>query len=353
MGESSSSGYIGTGLRDLRPLESPLKVIPYRHVLPTSPHTSHSPLPANDAVPVVERQRQKASPFLKALAGSMGGLVEAIALQPVDTIKTRMQILPTSYPSMIKTAQKIASEESVPALWKGLTPFATHLFSKYALRFGTNAAFQSILTDSETGKLSSSRRLLAGLGAGVTEAILIVTPFDVVKVRLQAQHGMDKANLKYQGPLDAARKIISQEGVGALWSGVTPTIYRNGIQQATMFFLKTWIDDNVLGVQKSLTKDGQETRQPQIWQSMASGFMASCPGLVMTNPLDIVKTRLALQANAGRPVYSGVAHALYTIATKEGVRKLYNGLLPRLLRVPPGMAITWGVSDQLVQWVER
>lgn len=48
-----------------------------------------------------------------------------------------------------------------------------------------------------------------------------------------------------------------------------------------------------------------------------------------------------------------MAHALYTIATKEGVRKLYNGLLPRLLRVPPGMAITWGVSDQLVQWVER
>jgi len=152
MGESSSSGYIGTGLRDLRPLESPLKVIPYRHVLPTSPHTSHSPPPSDDAIPVVERQRQKASPLLKALAGSMGGLVEAIALQTVDTIKTRMQILPTSYPSMIKTAQKIASEESVPALWKGLTPFATHLFSKYALRFGTNAAFQSILTDSETGK---------------------------------------------------------------------------------------------------------------------------------------------------------------------------------------------------------
>lgn len=147
------------------------------------------------------------------------------------------------------------------------------------------------LRPAHAGKLSSSRRLLAGLGAGVTEAILIVTPFDVVKVRLQAQHGMDKANLKYQGPLDAARKIISQEGMGALWSGVTPTIYRNGIQQATMFFLKTWIDDNVLGVQKSLTKDGQETRQPQIWQSMASGFMASCPGLVMTNPLDIVKVR--------------------------------------------------------------
>lgn len=31
------------------------------------------------------------------------------------------------------------------------------------------------------GQLDSKRRLLAGLGAGVTEAILIVTPFDVVR----------------------------------------------------------------------------------------------------------------------------------------------------------------------------
>ena len=42
------------------------------------------------------------------------------------------------------------------------------------------------------GQLDSKRRLLAGLGAGVTEAILIVTPFDVVKIRLQEQHGLDK-----------------------------------------------------------------------------------------------------------------------------------------------------------------
>ena len=103
---------------------------------------------------------------------------------------------------------------------QGLTPLATHLFSKYALRFGTNATFQvrraciayntngpwgrytqsrlepppthththttptnhnnkqSWLADAD-GHLDDKRRLLAGLGAGVTEAILIVTPFDV------------------------------------------------------------------------------------------------------------------------------------------------------------------------------
>ena len=69
---------------------------------------------------------------------------------------------------------------------------------------------QSVLAD-ENGKLDTSRRVLAGLGAGVTEAMVIVTPFEVVKIRLQSQVGTDKSKLKYSGPVDAAIKTIRQE----------------------------------------------------------------------------------------------------------------------------------------------
>jgi len=126
-----------------------------------------------------EEVTRKASPALKAMAGSVGGLMEACSLQPVDTIKTRMQLNPALYPGIISTGSTIVKGEGVRSLWKGLTPFATHLYLKYALRFGTNAGFQSLLTDKETGKLNAPRRVLAGLGAGVTEALVIVTPFEV------------------------------------------------------------------------------------------------------------------------------------------------------------------------------
>lgn len=43
--------------------------------------------------------------------------------------------------------KQIAEQEGVKALWKGLTPFATHLTLKYALRMGTNAFYQSLLRD--------------------------------------------------------------------------------------------------------------------------------------------------------------------------------------------------------------
>jgi Mitochondrial carrier protein len=40
--------------------------------------------------------------------------------------------------------------------------------------------------------------MAAGFMAGVTEALVIVTPFEVVKIRLQQQRGMSKELLRYK-----------------------------------------------------------------------------------------------------------------------------------------------------------
>jgi hypothetical protein len=53
----------------------------------------------------------------------------------------------TNAAGIINCGQTIIKEEGVRSLWKGLTPFATHLTLKYALRMGTNATYQSLLRD--------------------------------------------------------------------------------------------------------------------------------------------------------------------------------------------------------------
>jgi hypothetical protein len=74
-------------------------------------------------------------PAVKAAAGSFGGVMEACFLQPIDTIKTRLQLDQTGkYKGIANCGQTVMKEEGVRALWKGLTPFATHLTFKYALR---------------------------------------------------------------------------------------------------------------------------------------------------------------------------------------------------------------------------
>ena len=89
--------------------------------------------------------------------------------------------------------------------------------------------------------------------------------------------------------------------MAALWSGVTPTIARNGIQQATMFYFKAVIDAKVrrrggdyiyvrLGWINFYAPWciwcqvwGKDARDPdkklEVWQSMTSGLLASCPGM--------------------------------------------------------------------------
>ncbi|MQM14993.1 hypothetical protein Taro_047930 [Colocasia esculenta] len=118
-------------------------------------------------------------PYMKAVSGSMGGVVEACCLQPIDVIKTRLQLDRTgTYKGIVHCGSTVCRTEGVRALWKGLTPFATHLTLKYALRMGSNALFQSAFKDSETGVISQRGRLMSGFGAGVLEALVIVTPFE-------------------------------------------------------------------------------------------------------------------------------------------------------------------------------
>eukprot|EP00959_Pyramimonas_sp_CCMP1952_P095536 1997462-Pyramimonas_sp.AAC.1 len=75
------------------------------------------------------------TPAVKAIAGSMGGMMEACCLQPIDVIKTRLQLDRTGqYRGIGHCGNTIIQQEGVKALWKGLTPFATHLTLKYALR---------------------------------------------------------------------------------------------------------------------------------------------------------------------------------------------------------------------------
>ncbi|KAL2494026.1 Mitochondrial succinate-fumarate transporter 1 [Forsythia ovata] len=288
-------------------------------------------------------------PYMKALSGSLGGVMEACCLQPIDVIKTRLQLDRSgSYKGIIHCGTTITRNEGVRALWKGLTPFATHLTLKYALRMGSNAVLQSAFKDSQTGNLSHHGRLLSGFGAGVLEALVIVTPFEVVKIRLQQQKGLSPELLKYKGPLHCARMIIREEGMLGLWAGAAPTVMRNGTNQAAMFTAKNAFD----GLLWERHEGDGKLIQP--WQSMISGFLAGTAGPVCTGPFDVVKTRLMAQSRSGGELkYKGMLHAIKTIYVEEGLLTLWKGLLPRLMRIPPGQAIMWAVADQITGFYER
>lgn len=75
---------------------------------------------------------------------------------------------------------------------------------------------------------------IAGLGAGVTEAVLVVTPMEVVKIRLQAQsHSLaDPLEIpRYRNAAHCAYTIVREEGFSTLYRGVTLTALRQATNQ--------------------------------------------------------------------------------------------------------------------------
>lgn len=300
--------------------------------------------------------KNKNEVYRKTLGGMAGGLVEATCLHPLDTIKTRIQLSgrqtvakavdvkqlnPKPELGVVGTARSIIASEGALSLYKGLSPFTVHLVTKYCLRFSVNYKLREIISGG-TMQTTNFQNFCCGLIAGTTEALAIVTPFEVVKTRLQAQTGAvtNKAKLKYKGPIHAVGRIISREGPQGLWKGASPTVFRQATNQASMFMSYSFL-------RNKLWSDPSNLSAPQ---AFLTGVIASTVGPLFNCPADVIKTRLMNQTHSmvdPSMRYKGFSDAYFRILREEGIAALYKGIVPRLMRLAPGQGITWIMVEKV------
>lgn len=249
-------------------------------------------------------------------------------------------------------------------MYKGLTAVYTGIIPKMAIRFLSfeqyREAFQSLgcqyggLKRPPTeGQFSPSVTFVAGLMSGLTEAILVVTPAEVCKIRMQGQYNslVDPSQLKhrkYTNVLQTAATIVKEEGFGALYKGVVPTMMRQGCNQAANFSAYQFFKGKILkweGGKKEL----------EHWQSLVLGGISGGFGPMVNNPLDVVKTRMQKQVvTPGKtPKYTGLVQSCVVIAKEEGYPALWKGITPRLLRIMPGQAITFMTYEAVSSRLHR
>lgn len=94
-------------------------------------------------------------------------------------------------------------------LYRGLSVLLYGSIPKSAVRFGAFETAKTRLVD-ENGKLNAQRRLLAGLCAGVCEAILAVTPMETVKVKFI--NDQRSATPRFRGFFHGVGVIIKENG---------------------------------------------------------------------------------------------------------------------------------------------
>lgn len=242
----------------------------------------------------------------------------------------------------IGTAHRIVEREGFAALYKGLTAVYTGIIPKMAIRFVSFEQYREWLTAAagSNGPNANTITFTAGLASGLTEAILVVTPAEVCKIRMQSQYHsmMDPAQMqkrKYTNVVQTAFTLVREEGIGALYKGIVPTMLRQGCNQAVNFTAYNYIKKEIMAYQR--------TDRLEHWQSLAVGGLSGGMGPLVNNPLDVVKTRLQKQVvtPGKQPKYTGLVQACGVIAKDEGVLALWKGITPRLLRIMPGQAITF------------
>lgn len=113
------------------------------------------------------------------------------------------------YDGIADCVRKTVKANGVLGLYRGLSVLVYGSIPKSAVRFGAFESLKTRMMD-EKGQLSTSGKLLAGLGAGVCEAIFAVTPMETVKVKFI--NDQRSANPKFKGFFHGVSTIVRQEG---------------------------------------------------------------------------------------------------------------------------------------------
>ncbi|KAI1085572.1 mitochondrial carrier [Whalleya microplaca] len=292
------------------------------------------------------------------LAGGGAGMMEALACHPLDTIKVRMQLSRRARApgapkrGFLKTGAEIVKRETPLGLYKGLGAVLTGIVPKMAIRFTSFEWYKQALANKSTGNVSGSSTFLAGLAAGVTEAVAVVTPMEVVKIRLQAQHHSMADPLdvpKYRNAAHALYTVVKEEGPGALYRGVSLTALRQGSNQAVNFTAYTYFKEVLMRWQPEFSGGNLPS-----WQTTLIGLVSGAMGPLSNAPIDTIKTRLQkTPAEEGVSAMRRITLIASDMFKQEGFHAFYKGITPRIMRVAPGQAVTFTVYEFLKDKLEK
>jgi len=153
-------------------------------------------------------------------------------------------------------------------------------------------------------------RSFLGGSLSATCSTIIFQPLDLVKTRIQTN------------TLGSGRELLREVGFRGLWTGLSPSLART-VPGVGVYFA------SVSGIRNSWpgAKGGQQSRT----QAAVTGGLARAFAGCLLLPATVVKTRY----ECGLFKYSSLASAVAQISKTEGLRGLFCGLYPTLVRDVP------------------
>ncbi|KAI0932277.1 hypothetical protein AcW1_000557 [Taiwanofungus camphoratus] len=155
-----------------------------------------------------------------------------------------------------------------------------------------------------------------------------VSPLELVRTNLQSTPLSPDNPHTLRSVLASVRGLMQAHGVGYLWRGLGPTLWRDvpfsGVYWAGY---ETW--------KNMFAREGLSG--PQV--AFASGVISGTTAALLTSPFDVLKTRRQAVSMSGAPGSNSTFPLMMHIVRTEGMAALYAGALPRTVKIAPACGI--------------
>jgi solute carrier family 25, member 39/40 len=178
--------------------------------------------------------------------------------------------------------------------------------------------------------------LIAGTCAR-TFAVVAISPIELFRTRLQAYHPTANRS-SFRSVLKGISSLVREQGFRSLWRGLELTLWRDvpfsGIYWTGYEFLRRKFRDY------DIFRRGGEANFFE--EAFAAGWLSGTFAAFATQPFDVSKTRrqVYVTSESGREV-SSTLRLMGMIWREEGMRGLWKGFTPRMLKVAPACAIMY------------
>lgn len=283
--------------------------------------------------------------YIQYLFGGLSGIGATCVVQPLDLVKTRMQIsgmggAAKEYNNTFDAIGKIIKREGTLALYKGLSAAIMRQATYTTTRLGVYTS----LNDSYKTKMNKAPNLLESMGMGMMAGAVgsfVGNPCELILIRMTADGRLPVAERRnYTHFFNAFFRIAKEEGVVALWRGCIPTMGRamvvNAAQLASYSQAKSYL------VNSGYLKEGIGLH---FTASMFSGLITTAASL----PVDIAKTRIQnMKVAPGEvPPYKNTIDVILKVVRHEGVFALWKGFTAYYARLGPHTVLTFIILEQL------
>lgn len=322
---------------------------------------------ATDVLPETRTVEAAKQLFCGGVAGSVAKTVTApfsrlTILYQVHSMVTTKEHRPNFAMSLRGGVEKILERGGFFSMWRGNLTSVIHRFPYSGINFYCYENVLDMLRESHEDPIEnvtqlarrfSHRRLdegennnkrdthayhkfMAGAISGCT-ACVCCYPLDLVRTRLTTQL---EGHENYRGIVDAVRKIYAAEGAMGFYSGLGPTLAVAVPNLAISFSvygtMKEYaLDDDLFYNLRRIDADSGEEKMGLVL-TVGCGAMSGTMATLLTFPFDTIRRRMQVQNLHVPPESRLTSFQQFTqLVHKEGLRSVYRGLTPELLKVIP------------------